>query len=669
MTEIVLKERFWKSKKVWYLVLFIFIFLNLFSKFYYLPEESIYGDEAYSIYHAQKPLSELVDIFLHDQNPPMQIVTLHYWMAAFGVTDISAKSFSVILSVLCSIVLLFFSKKFLNKEATIYVSILFLLSNVQLFYSHEVRTYAMVQFLCICSFYFYFELIYRPSKGKISMLTLINLLLLFSHYLTIFILVTQFLCVWMYFKNNRKGVISYIVSGFLLVILFLPWLKILIANLPKNGSFWMSTPHFGELKIFIFMLNGNELLFFIFSGIILSSVLMILLNKRFRFFVKEFDIKKYTIFLVLYLLPIALDFIVAQYSPVFLLRYFLYSSIGLFLVVAYIISNLNIMAPIRVLLFLPLLAFLLIAFDAKPQKEDDWRSLVSQVKSLQNKKTIVLISASYKFKDFCFYYDLPAFKDYNNSLKRLEQQNVFCPLGGFFDWKGVDVDSVDQILFVQAHRQFEDPKEKLKENILDKKFRICSEYSERNITLTIFKREGLDCNPLKIIGEQLPTKNEFWKIQTGIREQLLDTVLVYSTDMEPNPLFGLPYGIIEGIAKSGNFSSKIDSHSEYSVGIVKSIKDDLKGFREINISANTFYEEGSKGRVVVSVERAGQILYWKDAFISDKLKTPKEWHEMVFSTIIPDDLPDDCVLKVYFWNQDAKPAYVDDFQIKLSKVL
>ncbi len=231
-------------------ILLIFVTLNVVFKFYYLPQESIYGDEAYSIFHAQKSLGELTDVFLHDQNPPLHITLLHFWMQAFGVSDISAKSLSIILSVLCGIVLFLFSKKFLDNKTAIIVSVLFLFSNPQIYYSREVRTYALVELLCIASFYFYFKLLKEPDKKSIAFLALINLLLLFSHYLTVFIFVTQFICIWMFYKQNKRSVWYYIISQLLVVLIFTPWLKVLFSNLPDRvTSFHMHQQAYCQHRI------------------------------------------------------------------------------------------------------------------------------------------------------------------------------------------------------------------------------------------------------------------------------------------------------------------------------------------------------------------------------------------------------------------------------------
>lgn len=654
------------TSPAWFLTLFIL--LNLIFKFYYLPQESIYGDEAYSIFQGQKPLGELTDVFLHDQNPPLHIALLHFWMQLFGISDVSAKSFSVVLSVLCAFVLFIYSKKYLNKTAAIFVSILFLFSNVQLFYSHEIRTYALVQVLCMSSFYFYFKILKTPDKTSIVMLTLFNLLLLFSHYLTIFIHITQFICVWMFYKENKKGIKYYVVSQLIVMVLFLPWLKVLFANLPQNGSFWLSAPGFGELQWFVFMLNGNEWLFAIFSTIILSSLLMVFLNKRFHFFKQGFDVRIYVLFFTWYVLPIALDFWVAQYTPVFLGRYFLYSSIGLCLLITYIIVNLNTNNFVRNLVFIPIFFSLIYAFDAKPEKEDNWKFIVPLVKKQQDKKTIILISASYKYKEFSFYYDRPAFQDYNNTIERLAKENVFCSPDGPLGWSALNFEQFDQIIYVQSHSQFEDPEGKIKKGIVEKKYKICSEFSIKNVTVTFFKKENMECNSVKIIKEQKMENCDFWKTGIGINEQSGDSVMIYSTGMEPDPGCPLPHSIVTEKARTGLYSCKIYSEDQYSIGLFKTVGQ-LGRMRQINISAFVYYEPGSNAHLVVSVEKGSQSLFRNELILSEQLPTPNVWGEISLSAIIPADLPDDAEFKIYFWNPADMITFIDDCKIQLNSGL
>ena len=52
--------------------------LSYLIKIQGIHDFTIYGDEAFSVFHAQKPLSELLKILLTDRNPPLFFIALHY---------------------------------------------------------------------------------------------------------------------------------------------------------------------------------------------------------------------------------------------------------------------------------------------------------------------------------------------------------------------------------------------------------------------------------------------------------------------------------------------------------------------------------------------------------------------------------------------------------------
>ena len=158
------------------LLFLIIVLANLIVRTYHLASESLYGDEPYSIFYGQQKFGEVLPYLLKDQNPPLHLTLLHIWMNIFGITDVSAKMFSVTCTVLASGVLFLFAKKFINKTTAILVSLLFLFSNSQQFFATEVRPYAMVQLLCIVSFYVYFSLLNFPKLKYLIFLFLINLL-------------------------------------------------------------------------------------------------------------------------------------------------------------------------------------------------------------------------------------------------------------------------------------------------------------------------------------------------------------------------------------------------------------------------------------------------------------------------------------------------------------
>lgn len=598
-----------------YAFLFALIAAIVFFRCYDLGSQSIYGDEGYSIYYSQQQFSELLPFFLKDQNPPLHMMLLHFWMKLFGVSDVSAKAMSVFFSVLAAIVLYAFSKKYLDKTATVLVSVLFLMSNAQQFYATEVRTYALIQFLCISSFYIYFRLLASAQKKDIFLLLLINLLLLFSHYLSVFIFVVQFLCCFLFLKQHKKGVLFYFISQVLTLIVFIPWLRIMLGNIPKTGSFWNQAPGLDELRWHIHIINGNERLFYVFSAIVICSLVMLLLNRKFRFYNADFQMRYYVVFLLLYVLPVVLDFAVAQYTPVFLSRYILYSTFGLFLLVAYTISCLNTTPLLKAVTFVPLLYLLVVSFELKQEREDDWKTLVPMIKAEQGPHSVIFISASYKYKEFAFYYDRDAFKDYTKTLERLAAKGVYCsPKEEPYSWNKLDFDTISKIIYVQSHSQFQDPQGKIREDIIAQGFKRCDFYREKNGAYSVFIRDTMDCRQLAASA--------------------IDTLICAP-------------------------AATVNKNNPFGAGYTVRLKD-LKRTGKIMLSAQVSGEKETESRLVFSLERKGKVLMREEIPLSEA-RSYKQAKETIYgSFVIPNNQPQDAELKIYFWNPGAVDLMVED---------
>jgi mannosyltransferase len=643
-------------------ILFILLLtlISFLIRSYHIGSESLYGDEPYSIFHAQKSLPELKEIFLHDQNPPMHIGLLHFWLGIFGVSDVSAKMLSIVCSVLAGIVLFLFSKKYLNVEAAIIVFLLFLFSNSQQFYSTEVRPYALIQLLCISSFYIYFNLLTDPKKKQILFLFLVNLLLLFTHYLSVFILVVQFLFIWFYFKENKKGFTYYFISQLLLVVAFLPWVSVLFANLPKEGTFWNHAPNYGEFRWHTNVLIGNETLFYVFNGIVIVSLLFIFGNKYYKALTPKFNTRYYFLFLTLYVLPIILDFIVSQKTPVFLTRYILYTTFGLFLSVGYIYSCLE-KKGYKFLFIVPFLLLILTSFKIKQDREDDWKKMVPIVKNKQDKNTVIFVCASYKFKDFAFYYDIDAFKNYDKSAELLARDRVYFSADDqWFGWNKLNYAKINQIIYIHSHAQFEDPDNKITEFILNKGFRECGSYNWVNTGYTLYIRDSLECNPIKIISE-IPNINcDIMKHYIGI-DATGDTAFVFKTSFEKEEACSSVYKITDEKAAQGKYSYKINGKDQFSPGIMKKVSE-LENKNGFTLSAEVLNEPDSNGDLVVSVEKNGKSLFRSDFIINEKLETTEQWKEITTDVILPENLPPDADVKIYFWNSKQGNLFIDKFK-------
>jgi hypothetical protein len=594
----------------------------------------------------------------------MHIAVLHFWLNIFGISDVAAKMLSVICIVFAGLLLFLFARKFLNLQAAVIVSFLFLFSNSQQYFSTEVRPYALIQLLCISSFYVYFNILTTPKKRDIVLLWLINLALLFTHYLSIFILVVQFLFIWLYIKENKRSILFYFVSQGLLVVSFLPWLQVLISNMPKEGSFWNHAPSYDEFRWHTNVLVGSETLFYVFNLLLVISLLLVVFNQKLKILNSDFKISYYFIFIGLYVFPIALDYYVSQKTPVFLTRYILYTTFGLFLSLAYFFSSLNLKVSYKALLLAPFLLVIAYSFTITQEREDEWKKMVSIVKKKQDKNTVIFVSASYKFKDFAFYYDLEAFKNYTKSAEMLAKKGVFfSPDDQWFGWNKLNYDTINKIIYVHSHAQFEDPEHAIEKFIISKGFKECDYYKRINTGYTLFIKNNLDCDPIKIISKNKNSACDIFEFFIGV-DSNNDSVCVYKSSFEILNNCKPFLGISEVVSFDKKNSLRVDKKNEYSAGITKTIKE-LGKARSINISSYVFCKKENTSHLVVSVENESKTLFRDDLYIPEKIGENDLWKAITMKAILPENLPETSIMKIYFWNPSESPIYIDSLNITL----
>jgi hypothetical protein len=409
------------------------------------------------------------------------------------------------------------------------------------------------------------------------------------------------------------------------------------------------------------VLVGSELLFYIFNGLMVVSLIIIFLNRYFKLLSPEFNRKYYFIFLTLYVLPIILDFIISQKTPVFLTRYILYTTFGLFLSVGYVYSCINAKTRYRLVFLLPFLLLVLSSFQITQPREDDWKSLVPMVKSKQDKNTIILVCASYKFKDFAFYYDIDAFKDYTRSTELLGKSNVlFLADDERFGWNQYDFSKANKVIYVHSHSQFEDPENKNKDFILGKGFKECNTYKKTNTGYTLFLRDSVSCLPVTIKSEIPGSVCDLFKRYRGINSDG-DATDVYKASFEKEADCTI-FGLTEEKSAEGRYSLLINKQNEYSPGVMKKIAE-LDAKKMLSVSAKIFNEKDAKGDLVIAVEKDGQALFRNDFRMDETSARCDKWYEMNVEAFLPDNLPADAELKIYFWNPTAGNMFIDKVEV------
>lgn len=409
------------NKKILWVSVSLFA-LNFILKLSF-ADTSISGDEAFSIFFSQQDLSSLIERLSKDQNPPLYFIILHFWIKLFGISEIATRSLSVLFSSLCSAGIYLTGRKLISNNTGIIAALLFSFLLPITYYAQEVRSFSLVLLLAIIAIYSFSSYFFDEKKRKyLILLTASSALLVYTHFLTVTLLLSLFVFALVYTRKKLSSFLPYLVSQIIAALFFLPWLGYLYQNLPEDGVFWLAKPGISNLIQEMFNLVGGKIPF------ALGAIsLGLLLYTQFKKPIIKTDIQlgKLYFFIVVWLLPPLLTFLISQVTPAFLYRYFLFSSLGFILFVSSIV--LQVKSKYQKVLSIALVFFAVFkSSDFAPAKEENWKDVVEYAQKKLANDDMILISEYYKSREFSYYYNQPVFCDYINYDEKLKANNIIA---------------------------------------------------------------------------------------------------------------------------------------------------------------------------------------------------------------------------------------------------
>jgi hypothetical protein len=219
-----------------------------------LTGQCLWFDEIFSVHAAETSLPALFDLLAKDLiHPPFFYLLLKAWIAIGGDGILWLRLFPVVIAVIGIIPFISLCRE-LRLTAGIQAIGLFLLAvnGTLIKYAQEVRMYSLLMTLSLFSFWLFVRLV-NSGKGIVA-LTLVNILLVHTHYFGWFVVVAEsVLLVW---HRPEKLVAAKATLG-ITAIAFMPWI-IVVANAAAGGASigqnlgWMTRPGVAELLGFAF---------------------------------------------------------------------------------------------------------------------------------------------------------------------------------------------------------------------------------------------------------------------------------------------------------------------------------------------------------------------------------------------------------------------------------
>lgn len=615
--------------------------MNLAVKLYNTADASIWLDEAFSIFHCQTSLGGIIAMSGKDPNPPLYSLCLGIWMKVFGNSPAAARSLSVLFNVATAPVLFMFCRRFLNIQTAVIASLLFTFSNVQILYAHEARCFALVTLLAVISFWFYLDILRGKSQRAVAGLAITNALLIYTHYATFHIFLAQLAGIVLFIWKDRKVVWRYMVSQVGAVVLFLPWVPFALKNSSQIRE-WARPNSLADIRyVYTYFFGDTWFLKALIVVFLVGLASLVFLKIRGK------EVPNGYVLLSLHLWAIGtvvFGYAVSLYMPMFTPRYLLYACVGCYILVAYCLSVIPVHAWFKIAAFTVILWHGLSILDLEPHKGEDWESVAGYVHAHKDPDTYVLLSPWYEYLPFTYYYDPPAFADYENTMQHLSDAHVSLVNTLNLDFlKSIGMPS--SVVIVQSgHSPLSDPDNTVYHTLADQ-YELVDTFSAEGVTAHLFKKEHKR-PPHDIIVEH--------DLESDVVVDNWENLNTRSTEQ----------------VHSGSYASRTDSLHPFGIC--------YRTFNPLSFDSDTtivtvrlwayLENERSNGWVTLTLDNKETHLFNLDQReLRKETQVTGQWTPVSFVFRVPPGLAKNTLLKVYTWNQIGEPLYIDDMEVIFSK--
>jgi len=418
----------WLKAKSTYFILGLILVTGFLLRIYKLSSQSIWLDEAGSIYHSQQSFIHAVSF--KDSTPALYYVLLHFWIMLTGTSEFSVRLLSVFFGTASVFIIYLLGAHIFNRKVGIYSALLVAFSPLHIYFSQEARTYSLFFALTLLSMYFYAKLNKAASKWIITGYLISTAFLIYAHLYALLIVLVQNLHQFIVnrFKLSRK-VKAWVLIQFILFIFYIPGMIQLHGVISDKFHSWISRPSFLQLIYMVYNL---------FSGMVFSiyglALMLIcsLLVLRYKFGSNIF-------FTLWILIPLLVPFIFSLlFVPIFIPKYIYFVSLPLYIIASRSLFEMK--AEIRRILISAMIVLSVATLLVQQNKttKDPWNKAAEYIRTNDQKGDKVIIMASYELMPFSYYFDQDCF--HNSDLYACSYKNGIYPVDSLEEVKKIDED-------------------------------------------------------------------------------------------------------------------------------------------------------------------------------------------------------------------------------------
>lgn len=212
-------------------------------RLYRLADSNVWWDEGWSIWLARRSLGEIALITAADEHPPLHYFLLHFWDRWVGQEAYLVRFSSLALALLTVALLYRLGRAVTDGKVGLLAALLLAISRFHIWWSQEIKMYSLAALLSLLSLYLFLRLRRGAGWALWASFVLVNALALYTHYLTLLILLAENLTFLLLSlrKDNFKALFwPWFSAQGATFALFAPWLYLALTH-PAS---WRSPPPF-----------------------------------------------------------------------------------------------------------------------------------------------------------------------------------------------------------------------------------------------------------------------------------------------------------------------------------------------------------------------------------------------------------------------------------------
>lgn len=264
---------FKRPRLIFGLILAAFVAIRLWR----LTDSCLWFDEIFSIHAAEHPWNSLFWFVAQDLiHPPLFYVFLKLWIGIGGESVLWFRLFSILFSMAAVVPFILLCREVKLKAPAALLALTFFAVNGSLIkYAQEVRMYSLLMCLSLFSFWLFARFFYRGKN--IWILTIINILLVYTHYFGWLIVFSEFVVILILQRIKIRHVLIMIGIG---LVAYVPWI-LAIVNAVRAGSAisqnigWIERP--GILSIFDLACDLIEPFYYQANSVAPSTIIIVTL--------------------------------------------------------------------------------------------------------------------------------------------------------------------------------------------------------------------------------------------------------------------------------------------------------------------------------------------------------------------------------------------------------